>query len=236
MTAFVALNNPIGFTRTLKVDVEQTMRVDMVTERIWRNRHIQHIFDFSWPAMTEDNHKLLRTFFETCRGRIQADIAFIDPFDAVDYVCRLDADTMEWVQPDNSYWTGNLRLVEVSTWRGLKAAVDPFPASLPYQRFQYGERYSTLIQAQEDNSEKRYENYSSGILRWKVGGQALTTAQATTLCEAWEGNAGPWRMFHFTDLMYPAVTYHSRFAENTISATCIAPGIWSCETTVEESK
>lgn len=234
-TSFPVIGVPLGYRRILRVDVEQNLLTNLTLERMWINRHVQHIFEIPWGTLTNTQRATLVTFFNTCRGRIQSDISFTDPFDSESYTCRLDNDILELAAVDVVVWSAPIRLVEVSGWKALKAAVDPFPAAVPFQGYGYGIRYDTVIAGQADNHEHRYENYSSSIQRWRAGGGALTTSQAEDLCDAWEGNGGPYRQFSFTD-PHNSATFDAHFADTQLTCSSVALDVWSCITTVEELK
>lgn len=236
MTAFPSLPNPLGFRRILSVDVRQRMRSNLTLERIWVNRHVRHAFEFPWQALTPAQRTTLAAFMVTCRGRITADIDFTDPWDSVAYVCRLDSDELVLTAASPLHWSGSLRLIEVSGWEAIKAAVTAFPATVPFQSFASTHRYRTVIEAAEDDAEKRYEDFSAGIMRWTAGGSALTNAQADALIDAWEGNGGPWRAFSLTDPITSTAYPTCHFADIQIAHTMLMPGVNSVTAVVEELK
>ena len=217
MTAFPALPIVYGMRRTLRVDVLQRRRVDLKVERIFRNRHIQHLFEIPWRLLTAAERSTLDTFFQSVRGRSLGDIDFVDPWDAVHYTCRMETDELDLEEESAARWSSTIRLIEVASFKALKPAVPAFPAfasgavtTFPYRMNRF---YRTVVERQEDDTEKRFEDFAvaSGIQRWSVGGSALEDTDAANLLNAWEGNAGPYRAMSFTEpethTAYPTVHF-----------------------------
>lgn len=238
MTAFPALNNPAGMTRTLRVAVVQRMCSDLVMERLWINRHVQHIYDLPWPVLTGADRILLEGFFTDCRGRYLT-FQFTDPWDGLTYTCRLANDELV-LQGGLPHYSGAIRLVEVSGFKAKKAAVETFPATVPFQAYSRGRRYATVIGAAPNDMEIRAEDFldADGIQRWGVGGDALTDAQALDLLNIWEGQGGSWGAFSFTDPI-GEVGYSAHFAETELQHTLVCTRgslgfLHSIHATVEE--
>lgn len=240
MTAFPALVNPFGMRRILRVGVSVRMRGDLVLEREWRSRNVQHAWEFPWNVLIDADRATLNTFFLACRGRYLNDIAYVDPFDGVTYTCRLDQDQLLLSEVPLSHWSGSVRLVEISSFKALKAAVATFPATVPFQALTHGRQYGTVIEPQEDGSELRYEDFGAalGIQRWGVGGDALTDDQAEDLLDCWEGNGGPYYEFEFTDPVTSTVYDHCHFVETECVDTLVLSNgdtmVHSIHLTVEE--
>ena len=239
MTAWPALNNPEGMTRTLRVSVVQRMCSDMVTERIWINRHVQHIYDIPWPVLTDAHRILLETYYAGRRGMYAGDIAFVDPWDGLTYTCRFDQDELA-LQSSLPHFSGAIRLVEVSGFKAKKPAVASFPATVPFQAYSRSRRYSTVIGVAPNDFENRREDFGDvyGIQKWGVGGDALTDAQALDLLNCWEGNGGPWGEFGFMDPITSSV-FGAHFVEPQIEHTLICSRgslgfLHSIRATVEE--
>lgn len=242
MTAFPSLSLPFGLIRTLRVNVVQRYREDLVCERQWLNRHIQHIYDIPWMALTDANRLTLEAFFASCRGKYLGDIAFIDPWDGLTYTCRLDNDELV-VSGGSPLFEGKIRLVEVSDFKAIKSAVTTFPDTVPFQLpYNRANKYVTVVTTALNDSEKRYEDFAdaNGIQFWGVGGDALTDAQATDLLDCWEGNGGPWAEFTFNE---PAdsMAFNAHFADSELVHTLVAVRsdtemLHSIRTIVEELK
>jgi hypothetical protein len=130
--------------------------------------------------------------------------------------------------------SATLRLVEIASFQALKAAVDPFPATVPCQPAHlFARRYRTEVAVQEDYSEKLYEDWSQGVRRWTVGGDALTDDILDDLVDAWEGNKGPYESFTFTDPITSS-TYTTHFVETQLVHECVSLNVNSCRLTVEQ--
>jgi hypothetical protein len=205
MTAFPAIELVYGMRRILRVNVLQKRRVDLKIERIFVNRHVQHIFEIPWAMLSKAERTTLDSFFQSVRGRSLGDIDFIDPWDSVHYTCRMDSDEISFEEPSNARWNSTIRLIEVAAFKALKPAVPAFPTYtsgavvlFPYRMNRF---YRTEIGIQQDDTEKRFEDFAvaSGIQRWAVGGDALDNTDAANLLNAWEGNAGPYRSMTFTE-------------------------------------
>lgn len=239
MTVFPALVSPFGMRRILQVNVRQTMLGDLVVEREWRNRRIQHAWEIPWPVLISANRTILDNFFQSCRGRYLNDIAYVDPFDGLTYTCRLDNDDLLLSGTPIPHWSGTIRLLEIASFKSLKAPVSEFPATVPFQSAAVGRTYRTALEQQEDGSEKVYEDFgnAAGIMRWAVGSDALTDDQAEDLLNCWEGNGGPYAEFSFT---FESVEYeHCHFVESQIVDTLATHGngfIHGIHATVEELK
>jgi hypothetical protein len=216
--------------------------MDLKAERIFRNRHVQHIFEIPWRLLDSTERSTLDTFFQSVRGRILGDIDFIDPWDSIHYTCRLDTDESSLEEERTNRWTSTLRLIEVSSFKGLKTAVPVFPTfesgavtQFPYRMTR---TYRTVVERQEDDLEKRFEDYAvaSGIQRWTVGGERLSNEDATLLLNSWEGNCGPYRQFSFiepeTQVSYPSV----HFVETELVHELTEPCVNSIRLTLEELK
>lgn len=242
MTAFPALSVVYGMKRFLRVNVIQTRRMDLKLERIFRNRHVVHVFEIPWRLLPPSDRSTLDSFFQSVRGRILGDIDFVDPWDSVHYTCRLDTDELSFEEESSGRWMSTLRLIEVSSFKPLKPAV---PSFLPFAsgavvQFPYRmtRTYRTVVQSQEDDTEKRFEDYAvaSGVQRWTVGGDALSTSDATLLLNSWEGNIGPWGEFSFTEpetkVVYPKV----HFVETELVHELGEPCSNSIRLTLEELK
>lgn len=237
MTTFPDIALPWNMRRILRVDLDCQLRADLKIERIFSSGHIQHVYEIPWTVIKESDREILEDFFVSCRGRYLNDIAFVDPWDSVSYTCRLDEDMLSLDSP-LKYWTGSIRLVEISSWKALKSPVEEFPAIVPFQPLMNRQRsYRTVIEAAADGSEKRYEDFANadGIQRWSVGGDALVDAQVQALLDCWEGNCGPYREFDFTDPVSED-EYTAHFAENSITHTLICPGVHSIRSVIEELK
>lgn len=235
---FPSLISPFGMRRILHVDVVQVLREDLTLERTWVNRNVQHAWEIPWPVLIDANRITLDNFFKACRGRIESDIVYVDPYDSVTYsTCRLNLDELP-LSGLITHWTGTVKLIELPPFKALKAAVATFPTSIPWQPPYIVQRgYHTVITAQPDGAEKAYEDYANadGIMRWGVGGDVLINSKADALLGCWEGNGGPWASFAFTDLFGTAwPTCH--FVENEITHTLVAPGVNSIRCTVEQLK
>jgi len=224
MTAFPALYSPLGMQRILGVNVRQRMRLDQKMEREFRSGRVQHAWEIPWGVLTSTQRTTLDTFFQTCRGRILSDIAYVDPWDGLTYTCRLDLDALDMTAPSPVHWTGKLRLIEIADWKSLKSAVTTFPVTVPFQiPYKMGRQYRTVIEAAEDFTELRFEDLSTTIQRFGVGGDCLTDAQATDLLNCWEGNAGPWREFAFTEVETSTLYSHCHFVETQLTHTLVQP-------------
>ena len=98
--------------------------------------------------------------------------------------------------------------------------------------------YRTVIERQEDDTEKRFEDYAvaSGVQRWSVGGDRLSNEDATLLLNAFEGNFGPYRSMTFqepeTKVNYPTV----HFVETELVHELSEPCSNSIRLTLEELK
>lgn len=240
MTAFVALPVPYGLRRILTVDVQTTRRLDLKLERRFVSRRVQHAFEIPWELLSAANRTTLDTFLKAVRGRYLGDIAFVDPWDSVTYTCRLDSDEHELVEASQGRWGASIRLVEVADFKALKTAVNTFPAmsSGAVTQFAYrmGRKYRTEIVAQEDFSERRYEDFAdvSGVQRWSVGGDVISNADAAALLNAWEGNGGPWHSFSFTEPETTTVYATSHFLDSVCTHTLNEYNSNSCRLVVEE--
>lgn len=234
MTNFPALPNPYGLRRVSRVDVSQNLLGNLTIQRIWWNRVVQHAWQFPWPALTDTQRIALEAFFATCRGRILGDIAYTCPFDSVEYTCRLDVDENIINNSPMPIYSGSLNLVECTAFKALKAPVNAFPA-VPFQAYSRANKYNTVVEAQQNSTELRYEDWNAPIKRWTVGGKALTLAQATTLLDAWEGNGGPFHQFTFTDPL-GSTAYDAHFVETEAVITFVTYGVFSLLLTVEELK
>lgn len=235
-TSFPALPNPLGLRRILRAGVTMLMRGDLKVERQFRSRRIQHAWEFQWSALTSAQRDTLEAFMVTARGRILSDIDYVDPHDGLTYRCRLDIDDME-VLEQLPHFSSTLRLVEIGNWKAIKSAVPTFPATVPFQPATlHGRRYRTIIEQQEDFGEERYEDWSTNVRRWSVGGDALTTAQVNALLDCWEGNCGPWRPFSFTEPFASAAFANCIFVETEAVHTMVVPGVHSLRLTVSELK
>lgn len=242
MTAFPSLSLPFGLNRILRVSVVQKYRNDLVCERHWVNRHVQHIYEIPWTVLTDTNRVILEAFFAACRGKYLGDIAFIDPWDGLTYTCRLDNDEL-LVQGGNPIYSGAIRLVEVANFKAVKAAVTTFPTTVPFQLpYSKGNKYATVITTVPNDTEMRYEDLAdaSGIQCWGVGGDNLTDAQATDLLACWEGNGGPWGEFAFAEPADSGI-FNAHFAEAQLNhvLVCIRSDtemLHSIRTMVEELK
>jgi len=239
MTAFPDIGLPLGFSRTLRVNVTQHLRSDLYCERTWINGHIQHIFDIPWNVLTGAQKILLENFFKSCRGKYLGNIAFVDPYDGVTYTCRLDNDDL--VLSGWPVYSGAIRLVEVTGFKVLKPPVDVFPLSIPFQLpYSQGRRYETIIGAVPSDYEKRYEEMANayGLQKWGVGGDALTDDQVEDLLSCWEGNGGPYRGFSFMDPLTEEY-FSAHFLEPQITHTIVdlisdTAKVHSIRTTIEE--
>src|SRR5262245_11788600 len=242
MTAFPAIEIVYGMRRHLRVDVLQKRRGDLKVERIFRNRHVQHSFEIPWAMLSAAERTTLDSFFQSVRGRFLGDIDFTDPWDGVHYTCRMDQDELNYEESTSKRWNSTIRLIEVSAFKALKAAVPAFPTfasgavvQFPYRMSRF---YRTEIQAQQDDSEKRFEDFAvaSGVQRWTVGGEALETADATALLNAWEGNYGPWASMSFTEpetaTAYSTVHFTETECIHELISTCAS----SVRLTLEELK
>jgi hypothetical protein len=242
MTAFPSLSLPFGLVRILRVNVVVKYRNDLVCERHWVNKQVQHIYEIPFAALTDANRLTLEAFFATCRGKYLGDIAFVDPWDGLTYTCRLDNDELV-MQGGNPIYSGAIRLVEVASFKAVKAAVTTFPITVPFQLpYSKGNKYATVITATPSDAERRYEDLAdaSGIQYWGVGGDNLTNAQATDLLACWEGNGGPWGEFAFTEPADSGV-YNAHFVESQLNhvLVCIRSDtekLHSIKTFVEELK
>lgn len=243
MTAFPSLTKPYGMRRVLRVDVRQVMREDLKIERVLRNGHVQHAFEIPWRTLSKAERTTLDDFFKSCRGRYLNDIAFTDPWDSVSYTCRLDADELGLEEGEPTRWGSSIRLVEVASFKALKTPVTTFPAlstgavvQLPYRMQR---RFRTLIEAQQDDSEKRYEDFAdaSGLQRWAVGGDNLSDSEAAALLDAWEGNQGPYRAFtSFTEPETNTLYTSSHFVETQAEHALLQNNSNQVRLTLEELK
>lgn len=234
MTAFVALTLPRVYTRSIAFAVSSVLRMDLKKEYVWWNRHAVHSFDIPWQVLTTAQRLALIDFFTTCRGATVVDIAYTDPWDSVVYTCRLDMDTLVTTAPDPAHWSGSIRLVEVSGWSALVAAGN-FPATVPFQTpYSVSLNYRTELQKMVDDTEVRYEDWSTNVTRWTCGGDALTNAQAADLIACFEGAKGPYTALTFVD---PATGYTNnvRFVENVLVHRVAYPTN-SIRMTLEEQK
>jgi hypothetical protein len=209
-------------------------------ERVFLTGHIRHIFELPLVGLSAADRTTLEAFFATCRGRIQDDIAFVDLWDNLTYTCRLDLDELA-LQETARLWSSNLRLIEVSGFKILKTPVATFPASIPFQGYRMGRKYSTVIQNAQDDAEIRYEDYSSSIQKFGVGGDVLDDTQATDLLDCWEGVGGPYKAINFTDpqtlTYYPTVHFVETDLVHTLVTLNAAGGfISSIRATLEELK
>jgi hypothetical protein len=242
VTSFPSLPLVYGFKRFLRVDVRQTRRMDLKVERIFRNRHVQHVFEIPWKLLPSSDRSTLDAFFQSVRGRILGDIDFVDPWDSVHYTCRLDSDELSLEEEQANRWSSTLRIIEVSSFKTLKAAVPIFPvfASGAVVQFPYSmnRSYRTVVERQEDDTEKRFEDYAvaTGIQKWTVGGERLSNEDATLLLNSWEGNFGPYRSMSFqepeTKVTYPSV----HFVETELVHELAQPCVNSILLTLEELK
>jgi len=241
-TAFPTLPLVYGMKRFLRVDVRERRRLDLKVERIFRNRHVQHVFEIPWRLLDSTQRTTLDTFFQSVRGRILGDIDFVDPWDSVHYTCRLDADELSLEEEQTNRWTSTLRLIEVSGFKTLKSSVPVFPSfqsgavtTFPYRM---SRSYRTVVERQEDDAEKRFEDYANaaGVQQWTVGGERLSNSDATLLLSAWEGNFGPYRSMSFqepeTKTNYPTV----HFVETELVHELSEPCVNSIRLTLEELK
>jgi hypothetical protein len=242
MTAFPAIEIVYGMRRHLRVNVLQKRRVDLKLERIFVNRHVQHIFEIPWAILSAAERTTLDSFFQSVRGQSLGDIAFTDPWDNVTYTCRMDSDEMSFDESSNGRWNSTIRLIEVAAFKALKTAVPVFPVftsgalvQFPYRMNRF---YRTVIQVQQDDSEKRFEDFAvaSGIQRWAVGGDALDNADATLLLNAWEGNCGPYRAMSFTEPETTAIYPTVHFTETECVHELVGPCQNAVRLTLEELK
>ena len=143
--------------------------------------------------------------------------------------------------PTNTRWSATVRLIEVASFKALKAAVPAFPAfasgavvQLPYRMTR---QYRTVVERQQDDSEKRFEDFAvaSGIQRWSVGGDQLDDTNAAALINAWEGNAGPYRAMTFTE-PERGLVYNAHFVETELVHEMTEPCSNSVRLTLEELK
>ena len=228
-------------TRRLRVDVISRRRMDLKLERIFRNRHVVHVFEISWSTLSPEQRLVLDDFFRSVRGRSLGNIDFTDPFDGIHYTCRFDLDEQSLEEPISKRWSGTIRLIEVAGFKALKPAVPVFPAftsgavtQLPYRM---SRQYRTVIEQQQDNSEKRFEDFAieSGIERWTVGGEQLDDTNAASLVNSWEGNNGPYRQMSFTE-PERGLVYNAHFVETELVHEMAGPCQNSCRLTLEELK
>jgi len=243
VTAFPSLSVPFGLRRVLSVDVTQRLRGDGTCERVWRNGHVRHAFEIPWSLLSAANRTTLDTFFQAIRGRYLGDISYTDPWDSVVYTCRLDSDAIELAEASQGRWGATIRLVEVADFPANKTPVVTFPAlasgavvQFPYRM---ARQYRTVVEAQEDDSEKRWEDLAiaSGIQRWAVGGDLLTDAEATTLLNCWEGNGGPWaEMTSFTEPETATLYTSTHFVETECVHELVDYNRNAVRLTVEELK
>jgi hypothetical protein len=242
VTAFPSLPLVYGMKRFLRVDVRERRRMDLKVERIFRNRHVQHIFEIPWRLLSSSERSTLDSFFQSVRGRILGDIDFVDPWDSVHYTCRLDTDELGLEEEQTNRWTSTLRLIEVSSFKALKTSVPVFPVfesgavtQFPYRMTR---TYRTVIERQEDDLEKRFEDYAiaSGIQRWTVGGEHLSNEDATLLLNSWEGNFGPYRSMSFTEPETTVVFPSVHFVETELVHELAEPCVNSIRLTLEELK
>jgi hypothetical protein len=243
LTAFPAIEVVYGMRRILRVNVKQNRRGDLKVERIFRNRHIQHIFEIPWNTLSAAERTTLDSFFQSVRGRSLGDIDFTDPWDDTHYTCRLDSDEINLEEDLPSHWSSTIRLIQVLGFNPIyKPPVTAFPifasgavVQLPYRMNRF---YRTVVQIQEDDTEKRFEDFAiaSGIQRWAVGGEALETTDATNLLNAWEGNAGPYRSMSFTEPETNTVYASVHFVETEVTHELISTCASSLRLTLEELK
>lgn len=131
MTPYPPLHIPWGFRRILRVSVLQHMRGNLSLERIWVNRHVQHAYDIHYPALLDADRTTLEAFFVTCRGKYLGDISFPDPWDGLNYTCRLDNDELLITIVLPSYWSTSVKLLEVSGFKAVKSPITSFPVGIP---------------------------------------------------------------------------------------------------------
>jgi hypothetical protein len=230
---FPALNIPLNFRRTLKVDVRQRRRGNLTLERELRSGHIQHIYEYVWAVMTPEDRLLLDAFFTACAGRYARNIAHTDPYDLRVATCRLDQDSLDMMAPNCYIWSGSIRLAEIADWEASKTYVPVFPSSVPSQQYTTHRAFRTEIAGADDFEEKSYQDYSTSIRRWSVGSLALFDDEAADLLACWEGAFGPYREIAFTDADgdYHA---HCHFLETELMHEIVAPGTHSIKATIEE--
>lgn len=239
MTAFPALCVQFGYRRILRVDVTQRLRGDATLERVWKNGHVQHIFEVPWDLLTAAERTTVDSFFQAVRGRILGDIVFVDPWDAVSYTCRFDQDSLDLIEEGHGRWGATIRLIEVADFKTNKSPVVTFPAlasgavvQLPYRM---SRRFQTVVEGQEDDSEKRWEEFpSTGIQRWAVGGDRISDAEATALLNCFEGNGGPWAPMAFTEPQTGGVFSETHFVETLAEHELVAFGVNRVRLTVEQ--
>lgn len=231
--AFPAMNIPLNFRRTLKVDVRQRRRGNLTIERELRSGHIQHIYEYVWAAMTPSDRLLLDAFFTECAGRYFRNIAHTDPYDQRVATCRLDQDSLDMTAPNCYIWSGSIRLAEIAGWEASKTYVPVFPSSVPSQQYTTQRAFRTEIAGADDFEEKSYQDYSTSIRRWSIGSLALFDNEAADLLACWEGAFGPYREFAFTDAD-GAYHAHCHFLDNELVHEIVAPGTHSIKATIEE--
>ena len=231
----------MGFKRRLRVDVLQKRRMDLKLERIWRNRHMQHVFEIPFSTLTPEQRLYLDDFFVSVRGRMLGNIDFVDPWDGVTYTCRMELDEQSFEEIENTRWSATIRFIEVASFKALKAPMPIFPAlasgaavQLPYRMTR---QYRTVVERQQDDSEKRFEDFAvaSGIQRWAVGGDRLDDTDAAVLINAWEGNGGPYRTMTFTE-PERGLMYNAHFVETELVHEMTEPCSNSVRLTLEELK
>jgi len=241
MTAFT-LQTPYGMIRRGRVDVRQQRLGNMKLERVPVIGRVQHSWDIPLETLSRAERTTLDTLGQTVRGRMNP-VEFTDPWDTLTYDCRLAVDEVDMFEREPTRWESTVRLLEVTNFKALKAAVAAFPVlsvtaavtQLPYEMHR---RYHTLIGQQMDFSERRYEEFgvASGIQRWLVGGTALPDLDAHNLIDAWEGNLGPYEAFSFTEpetgTPYAAV----HFADLEYELEFIEYNVNRCRLVVEELK